>query len=101
MHRRLSSTSWRGEDEACSLKTLAVKAALVKQFENAKLGTQHIPAEAASVAHIEAAINALLDSFDPKSAIKVAASGSCGAREGLLGSAGLSVQFETLYGFVE
>ena len=81
-------------------KTPAVKTALVKQFEQAKQGTQHIPSEAASVAAIESAINALLDAFDPTIAVKVAANGSCGARDNVLGSASVSVQFETLYGFL-
>ncbi len=82
-------------------KASAVKASLVKQFEGAKAGTQHIPAERESVVGIEAAVNALLGAMDPHIAVKVIATGSCGSREGVLGSASTNVQFETLYGFVE
>jgi hypothetical protein len=82
-------------------KAQAVKASLATQFESAKKNTQHIQPEAASVAYVEATVNALLDGFDPKVAVKVSASGSCMARDGVLGSASTSVQFDTLYGFCE
>jgi len=82
-------------------KAPAVKASLVKQFESAKQGTQHIPAEKESVIGVEMAVGALLEAMDPHIVVKVAANGSCGARDGVLDSASTSVQFETLYGFVE
>jgi len=82
-------------------KAPAVKASLVEQFKSAKQGTHHIPAEAKSVAGVEMAVDALLEAMDPHIVVKVNANGSCGAKDGVLGGASTSVQFETLYGFVE
>jgi hypothetical protein len=85
----------------------AVKAALVQQFADAKKSCAWIPEEAASVGHAEDFVNAQLDLLapDPKSAVRVSASGSA-AKESEHQStvsryASSSITVENIYGFVE
>ena len=88
----------------------AVKASLATQFAAAKESTKYIPQEQASVAGIEAAVNAQLDlmaSAAVLNAVSVSASGSASVRKNgdsqppTTVTATISLDFKTLYGFVE
>lgn len=91
-------------------KPNVVKASLAKQFSSAKEATKYIPAEQETVMHIESAVNAQLDlmaSAAVQDAVSVMASGSVSIRkDGELQpptsvQASSSLEFKTLYGFVE
>lgn len=86
-------------------KPTAVKNALVKQFEQAKSQTSHIPAETESVTLIEQLVNKQLDFLAAASAgaVKVVCSGSCspGNPPAWPGSTQVKAEVETIYGFVE
>lgn len=85
-------------------KSDKVKEALAKQFENAKIGTSNIPAEQQTVMHIENAVNAMLDHATANGplAVKVTASGSASTKTATwIGSISTTLQFESIYGFVE
>ena len=91
-------------------KPVAVKASLAKQFASAKDATKYIPEEQASVVGIESAVNAQLDlmaSAAVQNAVSVTANGSASVRKDgeaqppTTVQASCTLEFKTLYGFVE
>lgn len=80
-----------------------VKEVLATQFENAKNGTKHIPAEYASVEQIEFVVNGLLDFAveQEQGVVQVSASGSACVKSSWPGNIQTKLDFSPIYGFVE
>lgn len=86
-------------------KPAAVKTALAKQFESAKISTKNIPHEAESVVSIEKIVNDQLDflaNLKNPGVVKVDANGSAYlSTDGTVGNTQVSVSVMPMNGFVE
>lgn len=85
-------------------KAAAVKAALSKQFESAKLSTKNMPHENASVVAAETIVNGELDFLAARTnppAVTVSAGGSAYLSSDGTGSTTVKLEVTPMHGFVE